>query len=215
MDLQIDLRVAELLASRLCHDLVGPIGAVSNGMELLADGGMDMADDALDLTRNSAEQASGLLQFYRMAYGMAGNRQGGDLKPLRDVAAQYFSRQKVSLDWPSGPAPQGMSDLAGKLILNMLVMAAEALPRGGTVGVLLSNEGAGNDVTVVAVGADAALRDETRAGLADAVDVEELTPRSVHAYFTRLLTRRLGTDLKVEPAGSGHLRFGVSLPVEG
>ncbi len=212
MDLQIDLRVAELLTSRLCHDLVGPIGAVSNGMELLNDGGLDMADDALKLIQNSADQASSLLQFYRMAYGMAGNRQGGDLTPLRDVAAQYFARLKVSLDWSAGPAPQGLSDLAGKLVLNMLVLAAEALPRGGTAGVILSAEGRTNDITVLAVGPDAALRDETRAGLADAVAVDDLTPQSVHAYFTRLVARRLGAELKVDPSGPGQLRFTVSLP---
>ncbi len=214
MDLQIDLRVLELLTSRLCHDLVGPIGAVSTGMELLSDGGLDMADEALKLTQNSADQATSLLQFYRMAYGMAGNRQGGDLTPLREVAAKYFARLKVSLDWPAGPAPQGLSDLAGKLILNMLVMAAEALPRGGTAGVILSAEERLNDITVVAVGPDAGLRDEARVGLDDAVAVADLTPRSVHGYFTRLLARRLGTELKVDTSGPGHVRFTASLPAD-
>ncbi len=76
MDVQIDLRVAELLASRLCHDLVGPIGAVNNGMELLEDSDLDMAQDAVRLAGNSAEHASTLLQFFRLAYGMAGSRQG-------------------------------------------------------------------------------------------------------------------------------------------
>src|SRR3546814_3632269 len=72
MDIKIDLRVAELLASRLCHDLVGPIGAVGNGLELLGDEEFGMADDAMKLTTSSARQASHILQFFRLAYGMAG-----------------------------------------------------------------------------------------------------------------------------------------------
>ena len=213
MDLQIDLRVAELLTSRMCHDLVGPIGAVNNGMELLGDGGMEMADDALKLASRSAGQAAVLLQFYRMAYGMAGNRQGGDLTPMRELAVQFFSHQKATLEWVQTSAPEGLPESAGKLILNMIILAAEALPRGGTVGVLFSKEAGAVDIVVVAVGADAGLRDETHASLKEDVVVEDLTPRSVHGYFTRLLARRIGGDLEVTPAGSGHLRITAKLPV--
>lgn len=212
MTLQIDLQVAELLASRLCHDLVGPIGAVSNGIELLADGDTDMADDALQLSSRSAGQANVLLQFYRMAYGMAGNRQGGDLAPMRELAQQFFSHQKSSLEWAESPAPPGLPESAGKLILNMLVLAAESLPRGGTVGVLLSKDGEASEIAVVAVGADAGLRDEMRSGLKEDVSVEDLTPRSVHGYFTRLLARRMGGSLEAVPAGPGQLRISARFP---
>ncbi len=213
MDLQIDLRVAELLISRMCHDLVGPVGAVNNGMELLGDDGMEMADDALKLVSRSAGQAAVLLQFYRMAYGMSGNRQGGDLTPMRELAGQFFSHQKATLEWAQAPAPEGLPESAGKLILNMIILAAETLPRGGTVGVLFSNEAGVVEIVVVAVGADAGLRDETRAGLKEGVAIEDLTPRSVHGYFTRLLARRMGGDLEVAPAGPGHLRITAKLPV--
>jgi len=138
MDLGNEMRVAELLASRLCHDVVGPIGAVNNGMELLHDGDLDMADDALKLAAQSAQQAADLLQYYRLAYGMAGHRQGGDLKPMHDLAVRLFTHHKASLDWSANAMPTGLPDSAGKLILNMLLLAGEALPRGGTVGVLFA-----------------------------------------------------------------------------
>lgn len=207
MELQVDLRVTELLTSRLCHDLVGPIGAVSNGMELLGEAGSDMAGDALELAARSANQAAVLLQYYRMAYGMAGNRQGGDLAPMRDLAAQFFAHEKADLDWPLTAPPPGLPDSAGKLILNMLVLGAEALPRGGTVGLVFEGEGDARTIVVVVVGADAGLREETRAGLAEDAEVAELTPRSVHGYFTRLLARRLGGDMTAATAGPGHLRL--------
>jgi len=214
MNLEIDLRLAELLASRLCHDVVGPIGAVNNGMELLNEGELDMADDALKLVGQSAQQASDLLQYYRMAYGLAGHRQGGDLKPMHDLAVRFFGHQKSSLDWSASAMPTGLPDSAGKLILNMLVLGAEALPRGGTVGVLLADDGGASEITVVAVGADAGLREESQAGLIDGVEAQDLTPRSVHAYFTRALARREGGDLQAHAAGPGHLRLSARLPAQ-
>ncbi len=212
MDLQIDLRVAELMASRLCHDVVGPIGAVNNGMELLAEGGSEMMDDALELANHSAQQASDLLQFYRMAYGMAGNRQGGDLRPMRDLAMQYFRHEKADLEWAADALPGGLPESGGKLILNMLILAGEALPRGGTVAMQFAEQDGGTEIAAIAVGADAGLRDETMAGLNENVAMEELTPRGVQGYFTRLLAVRAGGRLEVVPAGSGHLRLTASLP---
>jgi len=211
MDLSVDLRVAELLASRLCHDLVGPIGAVSNGMELMADEGLGMADEALALAGNSAAQASDLLQYYRLAYGFAGGRQGSDLTPLRALAEDFVGHHKTSLDWGSSGAadlPEG----AGKLILNLIAFAVEALPRGGTVGVSLADHAGGLQVQVQAVGGGAALRPEAREALAEGVTVEQLTPRNVHGYFTRLVARRLGGELAVEEAGDGLVRFSAVLP---
>ena len=104
MDLKIDIRVAELLASRLCHDLVGPVGAVNNGIELMQDETFGMADDALTLAAKSADQASNLLQFFRLAYGMAGHRQGADLGPIRELVSGYLSHSKAELDWAADPA---------------------------------------------------------------------------------------------------------------
>lgn len=212
MDLRNDMRVAELLASRLCHDVVGPIGAVNNGMELLNDGELDMADDALRLATQSAQQAADLLQFYRMAYGMAGHRQGGDLKPMHDLAVRLFAHHKASLDWSVHAMPTGLPDSAGKLILNMLLLASEALPRGGTVGVLFAEDDGMHEIAVVAVGADAGLREETQAGLAEGAPVAELTPRSVQPYFTGQLAAAMNGRLEVSVVGPGHLRLTAILP---
>lgn len=212
MEPAVDLRVAELLASRLCHDVVGPIGAVNNGMELLHDGELDMADDALKLASQSAQQAADLLQYYRMAYGMAGHRQGGDLKPMHDLAVRFFAHHKAGLDWSVNAMPTGLPDSAGKLILNMLMLAGEALPRGGTVGVLFAEDEGIHEIAVVAVGADAGLREETRAGLADEASAAELTPRSVQPYFTKQLARAMEGSLEVDAAGPGHLRLIAKLP---
>jgi histidine phosphotransferase ChpT len=211
MDIQIDMRVAELLASRLCHDLVGPIGAVNNGMELLEDEDLGMSDDAIQLSASSARQAANLLQFYRLAYGMAGGRIGGDMGDLQNLATGFLSSGKTTLNWlvgtPAGETPEGL----GKLLLNLIVLGDECLPRGGSLDVALAEGAAGLEAAVTANGTGARLREETQPVLADDVIVDELTPRNVHGYFTRLLAQRMGSDLIVDSPGADSLRLSVTL----
>lgn len=212
MTVTIDLQVAELLASRLCHDLVGPVGAVNNGLELLQEDDFDMAEEAVALAGKSAEQAATVLQFFRMAYGMAGNRQGSDLAPLRDLATRYLAHTKVSLDWPAEPAPDGAPEGLGKLLLNMIELGLGGLPRGGTLGVSLGRGDGVIEAEIKVVGAGAGLRDEDLSALSDSIDVEALSPRNVHGYFTRMLARRLGGDLSCHQAGAGFIQLVVQLP---
>ena len=212
MAFQIDMQVAELLASRLCHDLVGPIGAVNNGMELLEDEDLGMSEDAIQLSASSARQAANLLQFYRLAYGMAGGRIGTDFGALQELAAGLLASSKATLDWtaaqPAGDAPEGL----GKLLLNLIMLGEECLPRGGTLGVALSNGAAGLEVVVTASGTGARLREESQPVLAGDVVIDELTPRNVHGYFTRLLAQRMGSELLiVDSPGADNVRLSVTL----
>lgn len=212
MNANIDLWIAELLTSRLCHDIVGPIGAVNNGLELMADDELGMADDALQLATRSSAQATLLLQFFRLAYGSAGHHESGDLAALRELAADFLSHHKASLEWLPDPALVTLPGGTGKLLLNLVALAAEALPRGGSVTLVLRPEG--NDVLVEATlqGVDAGFRPEVEEGLAEGISPDELTPRNIHGYFTRLVARRLGGDLAIEPLSPSSLRFSVILP---
>jgi len=207
MDLKIDVRVAELLTSRLCHDLVGPIGAVGNGLELLADDEFGMAEDAMKLTANSARQASNILQFFRLAYGMAGARVGADYSQIRDLSAALLETSRTKLQWAAVQAPEGAPDGLPKLVMNMIALGHEALPRGGDLVVEITAAPGGAEAAVTVSGQDAHLRPEALAGLQDPVDVGELTPRGVHGYFTRLMAKRLGSDLEIETLGADRLKF--------
>lgn len=212
MEMKIDVRVAELLASRLCHDLVGPIGAIGNGLELLADDEFGMADDAMQLTIKSAKQASNVLQFFRLAYGMAGARVGPDYSQIRDLSAALLGGSRTELDWPMVVAPDNAPDGIAKLVLNMIALAQEALPRGGRLSVEIAGGAGGCEAAVTATGQDAHLRPESLAGLKDEIDLEELSPRGVQGYFTRVIAQRLGSDLVIETPGADSLRFHVALP---
>lgn len=211
-DVQIDLRVAELLASRLCHDLVGPIGAVNNGMELIEDEDPGMIGEALKLTASSAKQAANTLQFFRLAYGMAGGQAGGDLSELRDLVSGFLGSGKVTLDWSVQTDPAGAPDGLGKLVLNLIALATEGLPKGGGLSVAVGAGGGGLDVSVTAAGPGAKLREETAPALRPDVAVGDLTPRNVQGYFTRILARRGGGDLTIDTAQPERLVFSVTLP---
>ncbi len=211
MDVQIDLRVMELLASRLCHDLVGPVGAVNNGLELLEDEIDDMGPEALKLAADSGARAARALQYFRFAYGMAGSRVGGNLDELRELAANFFGNEKVKLAWLDQPLPAETPEDLGKLLLNMLLVGAEALPMGGDLAAALVAEPGRLAVKVTATGDKAALREETLPALAPDAKPEDLTPRNVQAFFTCRIAERMGGALAVEP-GAGSLTLTASLP---
>lgn len=211
MEKKTDLRVAELLTSRLCHDLVGPIGAVGNGLELLGDDEFGMADDAMKLTNSSARQASTILQFFRLAYGMAGNRVGTDYTQIRDLSAALLEHSRTRLEWGPTQAPEGAPDGFAKALLNMVALGHEALPRGGLLKVEAMTQSGAIVGRVTAAGQDAHLRPESLAGLQDSVDLDEMTPRGVHGYFTRLVAKRLGSDLAVETSAPDTLQLSVTV----
>ena len=213
MSIQIDLRVMELLASRLCHDLVGPVGAVNNGLELLEDDFEAMGPEALKLAAESGARAARALQYFRFAYGMAGSRLGGQLEELRELAGNYFAGQKVQLAWPAQvPAGELPEDL-GKLLLNMLLLGAECLPMGGGLALEIEGgEGAGKlAVKVTASGDRAGLREETRPALAPGAAVDDLTPRNVQGYFTCKVAERLGGGLTLDEATDGAVALTATL----
>lgn len=215
MTVQVDLRVLELMASRLCHDLVGPVGAVNNGLELLEEelgepGGM--GDDALRLAMDSARRAAQGLQFYRFAFGMAGSRVGGDLGEVETLVRQFLGSERTELVWEVAGDLAVAPEDTGKVLLNMILIGKECLQGTGTLSSSVSAEDGGVALTVVAAGERASLRDDLRPALADDPAVEDLSPRTVHAYLAQLFARRLGATLACE-AAAGRVRVSTVLPL--
>jgi histidine phosphotransferase ChpT len=209
-DIQIDLRVAELLASRLCHDLVSPVGAVNNGLELMAeDLDPEMLQDALALADKSAKQASSTVQFFRLAYGQAGRQVDMGPAELKRLAEGYLTSQKAELAWDADALVLNGPEGGGKLLLNLIALAVETLQRGGTIRVEAAGDG--QSVRVAGEGTNARLRDETRAAIANDADVAQLSPRAVQGYFSRLVAQRMGGDLRVREDGDA-VTFEVALP---
>ena len=198
MPITFDLRVVELLASRLCHDLVSPIGAVNNGMELLEEspGDVGAVQDAVSLAGGSARQASAALQFFRAAYGQAGRHAFTAPDQLAELADAFARGRKSTVDWPPDPRWRDLSADAGKLALNMVALGVETLPRGGTVRVALAD--GGMLPLVAASGQGARVGEGNLAAIAADADPADLTPYTVHAYFTARLAEHCGAELRTD-----------------
>ena len=212
MGVKVDLRILELLASRICHDLISPIGAVGNGLELLEDAGPDMTEDALKLSANCVRKASALLEFFRMAYGTAGSDAGLRWEAAKQLADGLLEGGKTVLVWPPVPAGFIAPPMAPKVALNLVLLGTEMLPRGGEIVVDLQPAGTRVAVSATAAGRDARLPEEIASVITGGAEPTlPLTARTVHAYFTARLGESLGGRLEPSVQSSG-VRISLSIP---
>jgi histidine phosphotransferase ChpT len=184
MGIRLDLRVMELLTARLCHELAGPVSAVVNGVELMAEEDPDFVAEAVRLVGTSARSASRRLQFYRFCYGSLPG-EGASQQVGREIAEKYFDGGNVACLWPVDDTPRSFA--WQRLACALTVLGAEALPRGGTVAV----HGRGPGMVLEADGETVRLTPEAQAGLRSDIAVENLTARGVHAYICRLFAADL------------------------
>ena len=137
MSVTVDFRVLELLCGRLCHELISPVGAINNGVELLDEDDPEFVKEAMTLIGQSARRAGQRLQFYRFAYGTAGG--SGSAVDARELVQGLLEGGKVRCVWPAEAS--ALEPPWQRLALNMLVLAFEMLPRGGTVTIKAAEHG--------------------------------------------------------------------------
>jgi histidine phosphotransferase ChpT len=193
-----ELKLAELLCTRLCHDLTGPIGALANGAEFLSDEGFDLQGQAVELINSSAKQAVSRLQFYRKAYGRINEDGEADLSEQKKITDDFFAGGKVALDWPdkhTSASGVSVSYKMGRLLLNLVIIAAATLLRGGTLSVRVVSAGGAKEIRVGASGSTIKWDKEIEDTLLGRMMLDQLAPKTVQAELTRLLARELGADL--------------------
>ena len=187
----LTFEVMDLLCSRLCHDLISPVGAINNGVELIEDMGDEMIDDAMGLIAESGRKAAGRLKCFRVCYGAAGSQAMMGMSEGRDTATGYLQGGKTVLEWNvaadtgDGP-PVGMV----KVLLNMIVLAEESLSQGGRI--VVARAPGAKILTVRAEGRNVGLREHQDEALMGTLPADQLSPRTVHAYVTGLYARRFG-----------------------
>ncbi len=219
----IPYRVSSLLMSRLCHDLVSPIGAVNNGMELLKDDasvmGAGFINEAIGLAGESGQKATALLRFFRVAYGVSG---GDSLKSAReafDIIAAYLDHYKIDFD------PLSVSDAAqtttfnpshiAQILLNAVLVLQACLPRGGSITCRMGDDLVDEGALILSASSEyvrlnADMGRAMEMGLyARATDdmIEELTPRNVQGYFLSWLCQKAGRQVATEDHIPGRLRL--------
>ncbi len=178
-----DLELAALVSSRICHDVINPIAAIANGLELLGDEPDEsMREAAMDLIRKSAAQASAKVQFARLAFGAGGSAGAEiDLGDAEKVARDFISGSgKHQLSW-QGPAATLPKDKV-KLLLNLVALGIVALPRGGTVDVEITGSPPDVSFTITAKGEAARLTDQVKSLLSGANGIA-IDAHSIQPYY--------------------------------
>jgi histidine phosphotransferase ChpT len=207
----VDARLLELICARLCHDLVGPVSAISNGVELVTEFGEDMRGEALALIAQSASEASHRLQFFRVAFGSAAGADGRSI-PLAEARTRALALPlggRVAVDWPEvrWGSDRELTRAALKLLLNLFLTAVDAAAGTGTVRVRVDGT-SGALFEVIAEGARASLPDEVRHALDGRLTAAEATPKTAVAIHARMLAAEAGATVGIATE-SGRVAFTV------
>src|SRR5579871_2466146 len=193
-----EIEFAALLVSRVCHDLVGPLGAVVNGMEVLEDErDPAMRADAIKLVTMSANQALARIQFMRIAFGAAGSAGAElDLGEIGRLIQGLLEGGKVRLDWQV-PQAYWAKDWA-KLLMNATLLGADSLPRGGTVTVQAGSDPKAPSFKVTATGQVARLPEEVERTLKGEQVQGPVDARAIQPHLTYRLSRAVNAALAVK-----------------
>lgn len=196
------LDLAALLCSRVCHDLISPTGAIVNGLEVLEEEDSDEETKtfALDLIKRSAKTASARLQFCRLAFGAAGAPGGKvDLGDAQAMALALIEDGKTKLAWnlPRELLPKNRV----KLLLNLLIIAGQAIPRGGTLTIDALGSGDSMGFRIAAAGLNARIPHGVPALLRGTSENGSVDAHAIQPFYAGLLARACGLEVSLKADG--------------
>lgn len=196
IDLQA-LDLAALLCSRVCHDAVGPVGAIVNGLELLdEDDSPETQVLSLELIRKSARQASARLQFARIAFGAAGSAGSAvDLGYAQQLTSQFMQDEKVSLNWNTPRLFVEKNRV--KLLMNLVVIALASIPIGGTIDVTMEGDAENPEFHVIAKGPRPRLGQHVLDLLAGKSETGNVDAHGFQVFYTGEIARASGMVISV------------------
>lgn len=195
-----DLEFAALIASKICHDVIGPVGAIGNGLEILEeDNNADSSSYALEVIRNVTKQASVRLQYARFAFGAAGSAGAQiDLETARTISLGLVGEAKHKMEWkgPTGHLPKNQA----KLLLNMVACAVSALPRGGNITLQIGPDLEAPQFVFRCSGRNA--RPPQYLGeFVTGKNAPEIDALTIQAYYTARLAEDTGMKIRIDQDG--------------
>ena len=200
--MQIDIKVAQLLNSRLFHDLLGAVTAINNGIEFISEPGSH--DDAIDLLKVSADRLGRRINFFRGAFGLGGGKTGElSISQAGFLVSGWFFDSKSVLSWPPEKVTAGLGVVkpsSVKVLMILSMIAEECLPRGGEVAVQINRLTEGLGIAVSASGRGACHPAGMQQALANSCGVEDLSARSVVGHVCAQLAHSL--KARIESAQS-------------
>ena len=207
------VELASLLCSRLCHDLLSPVGALNNGIELLADEqDPEMRERCLELLSESARASANKLKFFRLAFGAGGGF--GDEIDTREAKTAleglYGADKRIELGWMV--ADDKMSKGAIKLLLNLSMIAGDALVRGGRLDVGAERHDGALEMVIRGEGPRILLDPKLRETIAKGSAGGEVEPRAAGAWLAHTLAAEAGGTIQLSDPADAVLMIGVTLP---
>ena len=192
------LDLAALLCSRVCHDVISPVGAIINGLEVLdeeQDG--DMRGYALDLIKKSAQTASARLQFCRLAFGAAGSAGASiDTGDAEQVVKGLLGEGRTSLHWNAQRVLMPKNKV--KLLLNLCLIGSAAIPRGGVIDVNISGDSDAPQMRIEARGPHAKVASHVAHLVAGVPEGDTVDAHGIQAFYTGLVARAATMDVTIE-----------------
>lgn len=184
--------LSALLCARICHDLISPVGALGTAIEILDDpDNVEMHEDALNLVRMSSRQASAKLKFLRLAFGASGSAPG--VIPTADVTQlsnNMFADSKPDLVWNIDS--DGIDKDHARILLNLIMLAVQAAPRGGTVTISRHGQTDGAEFVLVSEGPKVRLNPAVEKAISGKAPEDGFDGRSIQPLYASLLTRDIG-----------------------
>lgn len=209
----LDPYVLELMASRMCHDVISPVGAINNGLELLQEMGLEGGSEAIGLIAKSADQANRRLRLFRYAYGAAGSKDLTDPKDLRRSVFDFLEGGRAVLEWPETELnpPLGQQFPKGfmKAVLNLVILGSEMITKAGLIKVRQPAHGA-YPIEVHVSGEGSGFREGMEASLQGTIEPQNLDARLVHAYITGALLRAYGLKMSLVKSPDNKVVFSLS-----
>ena len=207
------VELASLLCSRLCHDLLSPVGALNNGIELLADEqDPEMRERCLELLAESARASANKLKFFRLAFGAGGGF--GDEIDTREAKTAldglYGADKRIELGWMV--ADDKLSKGAVKLLLNLAMIAGDSLVRGGRLDVGAERREDRLEMVIRAEGPRILLDPKLRETIAKGHSGGDVEPRAAGAWLAHALAAEAGGTIQLSDPDAEVLLIGVTLP---
>ncbi len=195
MDYNETATLIELISSKICHDIISPVGAVANGIEIMEEMGAD--DDVINLISFSSAQANAKLNLLRMAYGIGGADNSIKIDVIHKTFNDFISGDKrITQDWDKY-LDIGFEPNAGfqKLFICCLIMASESLPKGGVISVDTGDE---NTIVITGKGENANISNEFIENFKHEKPISELNPKLAHPYITGIFAKKYGYNISLE-----------------
>lgn len=188
--------LAALLCAKICHDLISPVGALGNAVEILDDeDNQDMYEDAINLVRTSSRQASSKLKFLRIALGAAGSAPG--VIPTSEVMKltnDMFVDSKPELVWKINS--DGIDKNRARIVMNLVMLGVQAAPRGGSVTITRQGNGDSAEFTIVSDGPNVRLDAAVAKAIAGKMPEDGIDGRSIQPLYANLLARDIGGSVR-------------------